>query len=174
MVPGHGGKLVKDCFGTTQRSSKHSRKSSERGVKRCLQATLRPYQQKGVQWLWMLYQLRLGGCLADDMGLGKTIQVLSLLLAIKEVSPSGKPHLLVVPASLLGNWQAEAARFAPSLKIAVAHSSAEQISLEGIDLVLTTYGFVHRWEWLKQTKWSLVILDEAQAIKNPNQNRLWL
>jgi non-specific serine/threonine protein kinase len=117
----------------------------------------------------MLYQMRLGGCLADDMGLGKTIQILSLLLVIKSVRPPGKPHLLVLPASLLGNWQAEAARFAPSLKIAVAHSSSPQKEggLEEVDLVLTTYGFVHRTDWLKAVEWDLVILDEAQAIKNP-------
>lgn len=134
-----------------------------------LKGTLRPYQQKGVQWLWMLYKLRLGGCLADDMGLGKTIQVLSLLLAIKELCPREKPSLLVVPASLIGNWQAEAARFAPSLKIALAHSSTgnRETATEGVDLILTTYNFVNRLECLKQTKWNLVILDEAQAIKNP-------
>ena len=144
-------------------------KTVEEALNKNLQGTLRPYQRKGVQWLWMLYQLRLGGCLADDMGLGKTIQILSLLLTIKEAYPSAKPHLLVVPASLLGNWQAEAARFAPTLKIAVAHSSVAhtESSFEGVDLVLTTYGFVHRSEWLKQTEWGLVILDEAQFIKNP-------
>ena len=134
-----------------------------------LQATLRPYQQRGVYWLWMLYQLRLGGCLADDMGLGKTIQVLSLLLAIKVTdSIEKKPHLLIVPASLLGNWQAEAARFAPSLRIAVAHSTAPAFEQREVDLVLTTYGFILRTEWIQQTKWNLIILDEAQAIKNPN------
>lgn len=142
-------------------------KAVEKALNRGLQGILRPYQRKGVQWLWMLYRLRLGGCLADDMGLGKTIQVLSLLLSVKEISPPEKPHLLIVPASLIGNWQAEAARFAPSLKIAVAHSSAPKVELEGVDLVLTTYAFVHRWEWLREMKWSLVILDEAQSIKNP-------
>ena len=147
-------------------------KEVEEVLNRRLRGTLRPYQRKGVQWLWMLYQLRLGGCLADDMGLGKTIQVLSLLLIIKEIRPSGKPHLLVVPASLLGNWQAEAARFAPTLKISIAHNSTPQVEVGDVDLVLTTYGSIHRTEWLKQMKWDLVILDEAQSIKNPQQNRL--
>lgn len=136
-----------------------------------LQGTLRPYQSKGVQWLWTLYQLKLGGCLADDMGLGKTIQVLSLLLAIKKPNSSHKPHLLIVPASLLGNWQAEIARFAPSLKISVAHSSEKNCDLLSADLVLTTYGFVQRWERLKETEWDLLILDEAQAIKNPSSKQ---
>lgn len=148
---------------------KNPRESEEvEGVlDRSLCATLRPYQKKGVHWLWMLYRLRLGGCLADDMGLGKTIQVLSLLLVIKETRSTDKPHLLVVPASLLGNWQSEAARFAPLLKLSIAHSSVSG-GEEKPDLIVTTYGFLQRTEWLKQTQWNLVILDEAQAIKNPN------
>lgn len=136
-----------------------------------LQATLRPYQQTGFQWLRFLSQLGLGACLADDMGLGKTIQVLALLLARKSEGTS----LLVVPASLLGNWKAEAERFAPSLNMALAHpsglASKELASLperlDGVDLVVTTYSMVTRLEWLLDTRWDLVILDEAQAIKNP-------
>ena len=144
-----------------------------------LNAELRPYQQAGVCWLWWLYKLRLGGCLADDMGLGKTIQVLSLLLLAKH-EPTLKqkkvPHLLVLPASLLNNWQAEIARFAPSLTIGIAHSSAvakEKSFLEDpknfseMDIVMTTYAYVHRLPWLRQFTWGMVILDEAQAIKNP-------
>jgi len=144
---------------------------------RFLQGTLRPYQQVGVQWLYLLAQLRLGACLADDMGLGKTIQVLSLLLLLKsEAGKKRKPCLLVAPASLLANWVAEIAQFAPSLKAVVVHPSAapaEKLKTNGadnladIDMVITSYGFLARSPWLGATPWRLVVLDEAQAIKNP-------
>ena len=132
---------------------------------RSLQGTLRPYQQAGVQWLYLLTQLRLGACLADDMGLGKTIQVLSLLLVLKnEARDKRKPSLLVAPASLLANWAAEIARFAPSLKAVVAHPSAmpaEKLKADGadnladVDLVITSYGFLARSPWLGTTPWRL-------------------
>jgi non-specific serine/threonine protein kinase len=140
-----------------------------------LQAQLRPYQQDGVQWLWFLNRLELGGCLADDMGLGKTVQVLALLLMAKRAGDPG-PHLLVVPASLIGNWQAEIARFAPSLRLLIAHPSAlptkvlatlDVGQLADIDVVITSYGSLIRLPWLQETRWSIVVLDEAQAIKNP-------
>src|SRR5262249_2478215 len=142
-----------------------------------LQGTLRPYQQAGLRWLYLLIRLRLGACLADDMGLGKTIQVLSLLLALKnDESNQGKPSLLVAPASLLANWAAEIARFAPSLKTFVAHPSAapnekcstdRPLGLGEVDLVITSYGYLARLPWLTTEPWRVVILDEAQAIKNP-------
>jgi superfamily II DNA or RNA helicase len=144
---------------------------------RSFRGTLRPYQQAGVQWLYMLAQLKLGACLADDMGLGKTIQVLSLLLVLKdEGREKRKPCLLVAPASLLANWAAEIARFAPNLNVVVAHPSttpAEKLTtagadnLGGVDLVITSYGFLARLPWLGATPWRLAVLDEAQAIKNP-------
>jgi non-specific serine/threonine protein kinase len=139
-----------------------------------LRATLRPYQELGVRWLWYLNQLNLGGCLADDMGLGKTIQVLSLFLLTRNRQRSG-PHLLVVPATLLANWQAEAARFTPDLRLFVAHPSAvlsaelsKGLPPEGekADVVMTTYSSLHRYEWLREKAWDTVVLDEAQAIKN--------
>jgi non-specific serine/threonine protein kinase len=138
-----------------------------------LRATLRPYQKVGVQWLKTLASLGLGGCLADDMGLGKTLQVLGLLLALRRDKPR-KASLLVAPASLLANWRAELNRFAPQLAVRVAHGSAapaERIAgpseLAKVDLVMTTYASVHRLDWLRAVPWRVLVLDEAQAIKNP-------
>ncbi|MFA5505954.1 MAG: DEAD/DEAH box helicase [Vulcanimicrobiota bacterium] len=140
-----------------------------------LKATLRPYQKTGLNWLRFLTRLGLGACLADDMGLGKTVQILALLL--NEKREVGKiPSLLVVPASLLGNWKSEAERFAPSLKLAFAHPSEmgrDELSklpsnLAGIDLVITTYSMIFRQSWFAEIDWGLVVLDEAQAIKNPS------
>lgn len=133
-----------------------------------LRAELRPYQLRGVRWLLGLDALRLGACLADDMGLGKTIQVIALLLAKR----GGAPHLLVVPASLIANWTSELSRFAPSLSVRVVHPSVAdyraELSLASVDLVITTYGTIARVPWIATTSWDLLILDEAQAIKNPN------
>ncbi|OQW45408.1 MAG: helicase [Nitrospira sp. HN-bin3] len=141
-----------------------------------LHGQLRPYQQTGLQWLHLLSQLGLGACLADDMGLGKTLQVISLLLVQRD--PSGtRPSLLVAPASLLANWSAELSRFAPTLKTLVAHPSAipaDRLTAIGpaervdADLVITSYGSLLRVPWLQTTSWRLVIIDEAQAIKNPD------
>jgi SNF2 domain-containing protein/SNF2 helicase protein/helicase-like protein len=160
---------------------------------KALNGTLRPYQQTGVQWLHLLARLGLGACLADDMGLGKTIQVLSLLLVLKkemagEAGVRPKPSLLVAPASLLANWAGEIARFAPGLKAVVVHPSAapsatrkgngkidstdngrsDGVDLSGADLAITSYGYLARAPELEATAWRLVVLDEAQAIKNPS------
>jgi non-specific serine/threonine protein kinase len=147
---------------------------------RALHATLRPYQQAGVRWLYLLHRLGLGACLADDMGLGKTMQVLSLLLVLKREHAgdrSGRrPSLLVAPASLLANWAAETGRFAPSLSVFVAHPSAADAAqlkavdaarLAYVDLVITSYGAMLRYPWLTNTPWRIAVLDEAQAIRNP-------
>jgi superfamily II DNA or RNA helicase len=141
-----------------------------------LKGELRPYQKFGVQWLWTLRGLELGGCLADDMGLGKTIQVLGVLSMSRRHKEKGT-DLLVVPASLLGNWRSEIERFAPELKVLIAHPSAnpsrelKKLSTQDVDAydaVITTYGTVMRTEWMKGFAWRGVILDEAQAIKNPD------
>ena len=143
-----------------------------------LNGTLRPYQKAGVQWLHLLSSLGLGACLADDMGLGKTIQVLALLLVLraKRGSTAAQPSLLVAPASLLANWMAEIEKFAPSLKARIVHPSAmtaaeaRQFTPDhacGLDLVITSYGSLLRSPGLAQAAWRLAILDEAQAVKNP-------
>ena len=132
-----------------------------------LHGTLRPYQRDGVAWLWLLLRLGLGGCLADDMGLGKTIQVIALLLLLRKHEVAG-PHLIVLPASLLGNWRAELARFGPDLRVYTAHRSVNdgEAPAGEVDVVLTTYATLQRQAWLKDQAWGLVVLDEAQAIKN--------
>ncbi len=145
-----------------------------------LKATLRPYQQAGVRWLYLLTRLGLGACLADDMGLGKTIQTLALLLVLKQerakIGGAGSSNLLVAPASLLANWAAEAERFAPDLRVLIAHPSAlatddlrslDRSALEAVDLVITSYGTLLRLPVLSQIRWRVVVADEAQAIKNP-------
>jgi non-specific serine/threonine protein kinase len=148
----------------------------------CFTATLRPYQHVGVRWLEFMVQLGLGACLADDMGLGKTVQVLGLLLKLRQWSGiaddqrrglvQGTPSLLVVPASLLGNWKAEIAKFSPDLRCLVTHpSETDETQWTGPamadhELIITTYGMLTRVEALRRQSWNLVILDEAQAIKN--------
>ncbi len=143
-----------------------------------LRGTLRPYQQVGARWLHLLSELGLGACLADDMGLGKTIQVLALLLLQRRNGAVQRPpSLLVAPASLLANWASEIERFAPELRALVVHPSAlsaqehaalgpEKVAM--LDLVITSYGSLLRQSWLADAPWNLVILDEAQAIKNPS------
>ncbi len=145
-----------------------------------LQGTLRPYQCDGLAWLRFLTTLGLGACLADDMGLGKTIQVLALFLCGRDGKSAQrqKPSLLVVPASLLGNWRSEAERFAPSLKLTFLHpAETDRQTLANIaespdrwlsntDMAVTTYSMLARQDWLMELDWRFVILDEAQAIKN--------
>ena len=140
-----------------------------------LRTELRPYQKLGVQWLWTLRGLKLGGCLADDMGLGKTIQVLGLL-SLSQRNKEPGTDLLVVPASLVDNWRLEIERFAPQLEVLIAHPShiptpalarLSKKDVDAHDAVITTYGTAMRTEWMRSHAWRNVILDEAQAIKNP-------
>ncbi|MEV4121788.1 DEAD/DEAH box helicase [Micromonospora sp. NPDC049645] len=134
------------------------------------QGTLRPYQQRGLAWLAFLRSLGLGGVLADDMGLGKTVQLLALLAGDP---PEAGPTLLVCPMSLVGNWQREAARFTPELRVHVHHGAERARGAEftaaahGADLVLTTYSVAARDAGdLAGIDWHRVVVDEAQAIKN--------
>lgn len=150
-----------------------------------LKAELRAYQVTGVNWLRFMTSLQLGACLADDMGLGKTVQVLALLLQLRAVDKrksvnreaQAAASLLIVPASLLSNWRAEAARFSPSLTLVMLHPSEAGVDLKSsraitravktADLVVTTYGMLSRLPALAKHSWRLVVLDEAQAIRNP-------
>ncbi|MGD2018709.1 MAG: SNF2-related protein [Planctomycetota bacterium] len=131
---------------------------------------LRPYQREGLGWLKQLSDLGLGGCLADDMGLGKTVQILAYLLHRARSQEYRRPSLVVAPRSVMFNWRAEAARFAPGLGV-VDYTGANRLealdNADSPDIVLTTYGTLRRDQAeLSQIDFDLVILDEAQAIKN--------
>jgi SNF2 family DNA or RNA helicase len=141
------------------------------------EGTLRPYQEHGLGWLAFMGGTGLGVILADDMGLGKTIQLLALLLDERSgATPTTlRPTLLVCPMSLVGNWQREAARFAPELRVHVHHGTerfgglAFARAARRSDLVITTYGLVARdTEVLARVRWDRVVVDEAQNIKNPD------
>jgi len=135
-------------------------------------AVLRPYQERGLAWLAFMTRLGLGAVLADDMGLGKTVQTLALLAA-EHAEGAGGPNLLVCPMSVVGNWQREAARFAPMLRVYVHHGpqrlagDALRQAAPAADLVITTYGLAERdAEALRAVHWRRVVADEAQHIKN--------
>ncbi|MCB9883517.1 MAG: DEAD/DEAH box helicase [Planctomycetes bacterium] len=142
-----------------------------------LRATLRLYQKKGLNWLWVLHQYGLGACLADDMGLGKTLQTIALLLLVKQHAEEPLPaSLLIIPTSLLGNWKAELKRFAPTLEVLFVHPSEGQsigdgddevLEFDRYDLVITSYGMLKTSEELLNHPWNLAILDEGQTIRNP-------
>lgn len=134
-----------------------------------LAAKLRPYQKRGYAWLYKNAKLGLGSILADDMGLGKTLQVLTLLLKLKNDGALSKsPALVVAPSTLLTNWERECAKFTPEITTFIYHGSSRSFQPGEADLVLTTYGLIRREEkFFARAKWTAIILDEAQAIKNP-------
>ncbi|WP_124719938.1 DEAD/DEAH box helicase [Streptomyces sp. NBC_01732] len=134
-----------------------------------LKAMLRDYQRRGLAWLAEMCELGLGGCLADDMGLGKTITLLALHLHRQTDPATAGPTLVVCPASLLGNWEREAARFAPSTPVRRYHGGERHLDdLADDEIVLVTYGVLrHDREALAGSDWSLIAADEAQHVKNP-------
>ena len=127
-------------------------------------ATLRKYQTQGFNWLNTMYELKFGALLADDMGLGKTIQVLSLLDHLQETSST--KSLLVIPVSLISNWSEEIEKFVPTLKYSIIHNKYDGSLDDNATLFITTYSMVRKIDRLKEINWDILILDEAQAIKN--------
>lgn len=133
-----------------------------------LKGELRPYQKTGLKWLWTNIAKGFGCCMADDMGLGKTIQVISLILKMKEENKLKKPILVVCPTTLMGNWMKELEMFAPNLQAAIYHGSERKLDLKK-DIILTTYAIMRiDVEELKKEAWTMIIVDEAQNIKNPD------
>ncbi|MDR1688367.1 MAG: DEAD/DEAH box helicase [Clostridiales bacterium] len=128
-------------------------------------ANLRGYQTSGFNWLSAMKSLGFGALLADDMGLGKTVQILAVLESMRE--KGGFKALLIIPASLIGNWEKEITRFAPNISYSILHAKNTQLNDES-DLFITTYGMALRLENLASRKWDILILDEAQAVKNPS------
>lgn len=142
-----------------------------------LQASLRPYQKEGLNWLVFLHENKLGGCLADDMGLGKTLQTIAFIQYLKNLNSNDKnvPHLVIAPTSLIFNWMSELKKFAPTLKVLdfIGPNRHDLISdLDKQDVILTTYGSVVNDIQIHQKRtYNYIILDESQAIKNPQSQR---
>lgn len=158
-------------LGGLLKSLRNPRKQKSVGVPDGFSGELRPYQEVGYQWLLQMNRLGFGACLADDMGLGKTVQILAFLEALRTQNPNGRV-LLVVPASLLGNWQKEAARFTPEMSVEILHGAhaatlSDRFSQSAAFLNITTYRMAMSIEALENQTWDCIILDEAQAIKNP-------
>jgi superfamily II DNA or RNA helicase len=136
-----------------------------------LKAELRDYQRDGLSWMQFLRQMQLGGILADDMGLGKTVQALAHILKEKEDGRLQQPALIIAPTSLMHNWRREAEKFTPDLSVLIVHGAERSRHFDHLaeyDIVLTTYPLLVRdFEVLEAQPWYLLILDEAQYIKNP-------
>jgi uncharacterized Zn finger protein/superfamily II DNA or RNA helicase len=134
-----------------------------------IMAVLRPYQQRGWKWLYRNACIGFGSIIADDMGLGKTLQVITLLLRFKEEGRLDRyPSLIIVPTTLLDNWQKEIERFAPGLIASIYHGAGRNFEENGYDMLITSYGILRSdIDLFQKRKWSVVIIDEAQNIKNP-------
>ena len=133
-----------------------------------LKGELRPYQLTGLKWLWTNISKGFGCCMADDMGLGKTIQVISLILKLKEEKKLKHPVLVVCPTTLMGNWMKELQMFAPSLKVTTYHGLERKLDTN-FDVILTTYAIMRiDVEEMRNHTWGMIVVDEAQNIKNPD------
>ncbi len=141
-----------------------------------IKATLRPYQERGFSWMYRNMKIGFGSIIADDMGLGKTLQVITLLQKVKEEGGlEKKKALVVVPTGLLHNWESEVTRFAPQLTTAIYHGSSRDLTTDECktsDILLTTYGVVRSdADKLKKLKWQMLVIDEAQNIKNSDTSQ---
>ena len=159
-----------DFLGETIKKLCNANKIRKPKIPSTVQATLRPYQVSGYAWLNLMSELGLGACLADDMGLGKTLEVLTFLAKLRQQDKNAK-ILLIVPASLLGNWESETKRFTPNIPIHILHGRGKPVLEQELKeplsfLTVTTYATAAGLEGLQKIDWSAVILDEAQAIKN--------
>lgn len=147
----------------------------EIAIPKGIKAKLRDYQHHGLNWMAFLHKNQLGGCLADDMGLGKTLQTIAFLQYLKNTTKSKVPSLIIAPTSLIFNWMAEIEKFCPTLKIQPfvgASRATNTDSFNKFDLIISTYGsLLNDVEFLKDFKFNYIILDESQAIKNPNSKR---
>lgn len=137
-----------------------------------LKAALRPYQERGFRWLYSNVTKGLGSCIADDMGLGKTIQVITLILKLKDEKWIKSPILVICPTTLLGNWKKECERFSPSLKVLIYHGTKRRLDISRSDLVITSYGILRRdIHNFRDKDWRMLVIDEAQNIKNPDTDQ---
>ena len=170
----HQPEFLKDLYKRKQRIL-HLKNLKKVKPSKKLNATLRPYQKEGLSWMVFLDDNQLGGCLADDMGLGKTLQSIAFLQYLKDKNKNDQPSLVIGPTSLIFNWIKEFERFAPDLKTLTFKGNKRnelKSQFADVDVVLTTYGsLVKDIEFHKKQTYNYVILDESQAIKNPNSQR---
>ncbi len=144
-------------------------KSEDISIPETLNGTLRPYQERGFQWMYSNNSRGFGSCIADDMGLGKTIQVLSFILKLKEEKKLTQPALVICPTTLLGNWVKECEKFTPSLNVSIYHGNDRELNLKNIDILITTYAIARiDNDKITAQNWYALIIDEAQNIKNPD------